>query len=150
VTNPLDLVLVAQGLFGLAFLLVGAALYRLRAGRRAFRGRGSGTIVSLRPRDRADAPLSRAAVTAGTATIRFTTESGQEVLARSEISDGGPPSRPGDLIGVLYDPGDPQRIMIEPRPGPGVLTAVWLLALGTVFEIVTLATAAVAIVATGG
>ncbi|MHB8691800.1 MAG: DUF3592 domain-containing protein [Solirubrobacteraceae bacterium] len=149
-TNPLDLVVVAQGLFGLAFLMVGTVLYRLRTRRRAFRGRGSGTIVALRPRDHADAPLSLAAVTAGTATIRFMTESGQEVLARSEISGGGSPSRPGDMIPVLYDPADPQRIMIEPKPGPGVLTAVWLLALGTVFEIVTLGTAAVAIVATKG
>jgi Protein of unknown function (DUF3592) len=147
--NPLDLVLAFQALFGLAFLAVGGVLIRSRSQVRAYGGRTVGTIVSLRPRSR----LSEAAAAVHTwasdvATIRFKTHTGDEVLAHSELRSDEAPGRPGDRVRILYDPNDPQRMRIDTTLGRGVLTAVWLLAVGTVIEVLAVATAVVAIAAT--
>jgi len=149
VSNPLDLVVIAQALFGLAFLLVGARVLRFRARQRAYSGRTAGTVVSLRPQDPAGAALSKASIVAGTARVRFTTADGDERLAEAYVGRREGPIRPGDRVQLLYDPADPQRIRLDARPAQAVLTAVWLLAVGTAIELVAVATAAIAIAATG-
>jgi hypothetical protein len=148
-SNPLDVVIVCQALFGLAFLAVGGLLYRAKAQLRAYGGRTTGTIVALRARGR----LSEAASAVHTwatdvATIRFRTRTGDEVLVSSELRGDEAAARPGDRVRILYDPADPQRMRIDTSLGRGVLTAVWLLALGTVIELIAVATAVVALAAT--
>jgi hypothetical protein len=147
--NPLDLVIAVQALFGCAFLAVGGLLIRSRAQLRAYGGRTVGTIVSLRPRGRISEAASAVHTWASdVATIRFRTHTGDEVVVKSELRGDEAPARPGDRVRILYDPADPQRMQIDTTLGRGVLTAVWLLAIGTVIEVVAVATAAIALVAT--
>jgi hypothetical protein len=143
--NPLDLVIALQAVFGFAFLAVGAVLIRSRARVRAYGGRTIGTIVSRRRISEAASAMHTWA--ADVATIRFRTRTGDEVLVRSELHGDDAPARPGDRVRILYDPADPQRMQIDTTLGRGVVTAVWLLAIGTVIEVVAVATAAIAIAA---
>jgi hypothetical protein len=147
--NPLDVVIVCQALFGLAFLAVGGVLLRSKALLREYGGRTTGTIISLRARGRlSDAASAVHTWAADVATIRFRTRTGDEVVASSELRGDEAPARPGDRVRILYDPDDPQRMQIDTTLGRGVLTAVWLLALGTVIEVIAVVTAAIALAAT--
>ena len=147
--NPLDLVIAMQCVFGLAFLAVGGVLYRAKAQLRNYGGRTTGTIVALRARGR----LSEAASAVHTwaadvATIRFRTRTGDEIVVNSELSGDEAPARPGDRVRILYDPEDPHRMRIDTSLGRGVLTAFWLLAVGTVIEVIAVVTAVIALAAT--
>jgi hypothetical protein len=143
--NPLDLVIAVQAAFGFAFLAVGAVLIRSRAQLRAYGGRTIGTVISRGRISEAASAMHTWAT--DVATIRFRTRAGDEVVVRSELNGDEAPARPGDRVRILYDPADPQRMQIDTTLGRGVLTAVWLLAIGTVIEVVAVATATIAIAA---
>ena len=126
----LDLVIAAQLLFGLGFPIVGAILLRAIVRRRRFAGRAWGKVAS---------------VSGSVAAVRFVSaERDEELLVQVDAprSRERAPLRPGSSVRVLYDVADPDRAMIDSDLSWGVLTTVWLLGIGTLIEILSLATLA--------
>ncbi|TDD45187.1 DUF3592 domain-containing protein [Nonomuraea terrae] len=113
------------GGMGLLFAVVGGTLAIRSRGFRRRAHRARGLVVGLRPNR--SGPGEGAAYHA---VIRYTTRQGVHVEAETPFASNPPPARPGQQVGVLYDPDVPTQVRIDSAMGSGVLLGLIFFAVG--------------------
>jgi Protein of unknown function (DUF3592) len=138
--SPLVVIVAFQVLFGLGFVAVAAKLAHTNVRLMLLRGRAIGRIVSLRLPDVSGLAFAE---------VAFLTPTGEEVRAVSPVPSDTALGRIGDFVPVRYRPRDPRQIVVGDQLSAGVLTAVWVLGLGTILELLSLLLALLMLSGTG-